>query len=102
MLSMNPVGSLAAITLVVLLAACSPALATPANPPSPSAVEPSSTLAPSPLAYRETAVTPTAPTAAAAPAARYRGLEQGLTDEGFPYLGALTATLTITDYSGFL
>ena len=32
----------------------------------------------------------------------YKGIEQGVTAEGFPYLGRADAPITLTDYSDFL
>jgi len=32
----------------------------------------------------------------------YKGIEQGLTADGFPYLGRADAPITLTDYSDFL
>jgi hypothetical protein len=32
----------------------------------------------------------------------YKGIEQGVTADGFPYLGRADAPITLTDYSDFL
>ena len=32
----------------------------------------------------------------------YKGIEQGVTADGFPYLGKADAPITLTDYSDFL
>jgi len=32
----------------------------------------------------------------------FKGIEQGLTADGFPYLGKADAPITLTDYSDFL
>ena len=49
---------------------------------------------------------PPAPTAASPSEAQagtpYNGVAQGLTPEGFPFLGAANAPVTLTDYSDFL
>lgn len=87
-------------------AACAPAVTTEAPTLPPPAVVQGSTAEPTPLA---SAVTPetlaTATTAPVNPTAApmtYNGIEQGLTADGFHYLGRADAPVTLTDYSDFL
>ena len=44
----------------------------------------------------------TQPEPAAPAATLYKGVAQGLTSEGFPFLGAADAPVTLTDHSDFL
>ena len=82
---------------LLLLAACEEAETQP-EPAAP-------TTAVTAPATQPTAAPP-APTAAGPSEAQtgtpYNGVAQGLTPEGFPFLGAANAPVTLTDYSDFL
>ncbi|MDE2994245.1 MAG: hypothetical protein OXU67_10220 [Chloroflexota bacterium] len=73
---------------LILLAACNgtETLTTPTPPPPPTALPPPPTVA--------------APSEAPA-GTPYNGVAQGLTAEGFPFLGAANAPVTLTEYSDF-
>ena len=78
---------------LLLLAACDEAETQP-EPAAPT----TAVTAPAP---QPTAASPA--TSPPAPAATlYKGVAQGLTSEGFPFLGAADAPVTLTDHSDFL
>ena len=82
---------------LLLLAACDGTETQP-EPPAPT----TAVTAPAP----QPTAAPPAPTTAgpseAQPATPYNDVAQGLTPEGFPFLGAANAPVTLTDYSDFL
>ena len=58
-----------------------------------------------PVASSRPTATGSAPAATAQPTrigVTFKGIEQGLTADGFPYLGKADAPITLTDYSDFL
>ena len=85
------------VVALLLLAACEEAETQP-EPAAPT----TAVTAPAP----QPTAAPPAPTTAgpseAQPATPYNGVAQGLTPEGFPFLGAANAPVTLTDYSDFL
>ena len=85
------------VVALLLLAACEEAETQP-EPAAPT----TAVTAPAP----QPTAPPPAPTStgpsAAPEATLYRGVAQGLTSEGFPFLGAADAPVTLTDYSDFL
>jgi hypothetical protein len=88
-----------------VLTACSAAQATPAiPPPAPIEASPTAPAAPTPAApsTTEAAAPPTDEAPAPAEAVLFNGIPQGITDEGFPYLGDPRAPVTLIDYSDFL
>lgn len=82
------------VALLATMAIQAPATQAPtASPTNPSTASPP----PTPLAQ--------AVSATAAPTripVTYKGIVQGLTADGFPYLGKADAPITLTDYSDFL
>jgi len=89
-------------------AACAPAVTpeAPTLPPpsitqnnAPQPTSSASDVTPEIAATVTTAPTTTNPTAAPL---TYNGIEQGLTADGFHYLGRADAPVTLTDYSDFL
>lgn len=109
---------LQAIASALIFAACggrvAPTMqpATPLAAPSPTAtVRPPATDLPSAIPTAAPATTSQPTSTASAPAATapptrialtFKGIEQGLTADGFPYLGKADAPITLTDYSDFL
>ena len=80
-------------------AAFSPSVAPPATQaPAPSPIPTVAFVAAS-TATAQPVVATTAPSRAAI---AYKGIEQGVTADGFPYLGKADAPITLTDYSDFL
>lgn len=90
--------TIAAVVLTACSASPSGAVGSGARPQTTQPT-PISASTPAPTAAAATGLPITTPETAAR---RYKGIEQGVTEEGFPYLGNLEATLTITDYSSFL
>lgn len=109
-----PIALVAAIVLAACGGASTPTLPPPTNAPSAApipSVAPAATQAPAPSPV-PTAALVAASTATAQPvvataaparlATAYKGIEQGITADGFPYLGRADAPITLTDYSDFL
>ncbi len=109
---------LQAITAAFMLAACGGAAA-PAMPTTTPMAAASPTMTVSASATPAPVASPTTPPTAGPPPtplaqalsptaqpiripATFKGIEQGLTADGFPYLGKADAPITLTDYSDFL
>ncbi|HQV26472.1 MAG TPA: hypothetical protein PLG23_00400 [Thermoflexales bacterium] len=107
-----------ALTAAALLAACGGSAA-PTMPPATSTAAPLATVTVRAPATQAPAASPTSVSTASpqpSPPAQavgatvaptripvtFKGIEQGLTADGFPYLGKADAPITLTDYSDFL
>lgn len=114
-------GSLIAFGAALALSGCGGSSAPPAAPAATapaSAIPPTASLPPRATPQPEVQATkpaliaaanaiattarPTAAAQASRVASSYKGIEQGITADGFPYLGRADAPLTLSDYSDFL
>ncbi len=106
---------LSAAALGLVLAACAkgtpsaagvtvapPTAVAPASPPATATLSPSSAIAEATPLPTTTAILPTEAMPPAESVALFNGIQQGYTDNGFPYLGDPAAPVTLIDYSDFL